>query len=100
MQAEPSHCLHELSISKTVGHHFCPGLSARAEISGHSEKRMHLRPTPYFIFRGGGREGVLPHSKFSRLKQRIPVLLGNTCNCGPQRGPELWAGPFKCSLAC
>jgi transcriptional regulator of acetoin/glycerol metabolism len=44
--AEPSHCLHELSISKTVGHQFWPGLMARAEIWGHSEKRMHLRPTP------------------------------------------------------
>jgi len=26
VHAEPSHWLHEISISKTVGHHFWPGL--------------------------------------------------------------------------
>jgi hypothetical protein len=81
MHGEPSHCLRELSISKTVGHHFWPGLMAGAEIWGHSEKRMHLRPTPYLGERG---EGDLPHSKVCRLNQRIPVLLGKTCKCGPQ----------------
>jgi hypothetical protein len=33
--AEPSNWLHEISISKTVCHHFCPGLMAGAEIWGH-----------------------------------------------------------------
>ncbi len=34
MHAEPSHWLHEISISKTVCHHFWPGLMAGAEIWG------------------------------------------------------------------
>jgi hypothetical protein len=33
--AEPSHWLHEISISKTVCHHFWPGLRSGAEIWGH-----------------------------------------------------------------
>ncbi len=36
MHVEPSHWLHEISISKTVDHHFWPGLMAYAEIWGHS----------------------------------------------------------------
>jgi len=52
VHAELSNGLHEISFSKTVGHHFWPGLMARAEIWGHSEKRMHLRPTPYFMLGG------------------------------------------------
>jgi hypothetical protein len=43
---------------------------ARAEIWGHSEKRMHLKPRPDLSARG---EGVLPHSKYCRLKVRIPL---------------------------
>jgi hypothetical protein len=31
VHAEPSHWLHEISISKTVGHHFWPRLMAGAE---------------------------------------------------------------------
>jgi hypothetical protein len=36
VHVEPSHWLHEIFISKTVGHHFWPGLMAYAEIWGHS----------------------------------------------------------------
>jgi hypothetical protein len=32
MHAEPSHWLHEISISKTIYHHFWTGLRAGAEI--------------------------------------------------------------------
>jgi hypothetical protein len=36
--SEPSHWLHEISISKAVGHHFWPGLiMAGAEFWGHRE---------------------------------------------------------------
>jgi hypothetical protein len=54
---------------------FGPWVMARAEIWGHSEKRMHLIPTPYLGRRGEGGEGegVLPHSKYCRLKVRIPL---------------------------
>jgi len=54
VHAKPSDCLHEISISKTVGHQFWPGLMARAEIWGHREKRMQLRGRPYFMLGGGG----------------------------------------------
>jgi len=102
VHAKPSDCLHEISISKTVGHQFWPGLMARAEIWGHREKRMQLRGRPYFMLGGGAvvsGEGALPLYILSS-KTEIPVLLGNTCKCGPQRGSEVWAGPFKCGLAC
>jgi len=33
VHAEPSHWLYEISISKTVGHHFWPGLMAGAELA-------------------------------------------------------------------
>ncbi len=36
VHAEPSHWLHEISISKSVGHHFWPGLMAGSVIWGHS----------------------------------------------------------------
>ncbi len=36
MHAEPSHWLHEISISKSVGHHFWPGLMAGSVIWGHN----------------------------------------------------------------
>ncbi len=38
MLSEHSHWLHELSISKTEGHHFWPGLIARAKNLGTKEK--------------------------------------------------------------
>jgi hypothetical protein len=36
VHVEPSYWLHEISISKAVGHHFWPGLMAYAEIWGHN----------------------------------------------------------------
>ncbi len=36
MHAKPSHRLHEISISKIVGHHFWHGLLVRLVIWGHS----------------------------------------------------------------
>jgi len=36
VHAEPSHWLHESSISKSVGHHFWPGRMAGSVIWGHS----------------------------------------------------------------
>jgi hypothetical protein len=37
---EPSHWLHEISISKAFHHHFWPGLMAGSVIWGHSQTRM------------------------------------------------------------
>jgi len=37
---EPSHWLHEISISKAFHHHFWPGLMAGSAIWGHSQTRM------------------------------------------------------------
>jgi hypothetical protein len=44
VHAERSHSQHEISISKTVGHHFWPGLIARAKIWGQrkNEKKSSL----------------------------------------------------------
>jgi hypothetical protein len=46
VHAERSHWLHEISISKTVGHHFWPGLIARAKIWG-QRKNEKNPPLPH-----------------------------------------------------
>jgi hypothetical protein len=38
MHAEPSYWLHEISLSKTVCHHFSPRLMVRAEFGGHGKQ--------------------------------------------------------------
>jgi hypothetical protein len=53
VHVEPSHWLHEISISKTVGHHFWPGLMAYAEIWGHSHFFMTLMIFFFALALGG-----------------------------------------------
>ncbi len=54
MHVEPSHWLHEISISKTVGHHFWPGLMAYAEIWGHSVGNLLCGRPVGQMWSGGG----------------------------------------------
>jgi hypothetical protein len=46
VHAECSHWLHEISISKTVGHHFWPGLIAREKNWGQRKKEKKTSPPP------------------------------------------------------
>jgi hypothetical protein len=43
MHAEPSYWLHEISLSKTVCHHFSPRLMLRAEFWGHGKQGITNR---------------------------------------------------------
>jgi len=100
VHAKPSDCLHEISISKTVGHQFWPGLMARAEIWGHREKRMQLRGRPYFMLGGGRwcRGRGLYHSTFCRLKQRFPYYLEIHANVGHSEAQKFGPGPSNAGL--
>jgi hypothetical protein len=42
VHAEPPHWLHEISLSKTVAHHFSPTLMAGAEFWGPGTKNLYL----------------------------------------------------------
>ncbi len=46
MHAEPSHWLHEISISKTVRHHFWHGLTPHYKLGVHIYSETSLNPVP------------------------------------------------------